>query len=84
MRAMWLLGAWFVWQLIQGSMSFGMANSVSVAFFAHVGGFVAGMVLAMAYQLVKGESVISRRRRPHRSEGKNPWDYWYQAGRDRD
>ncbi|GIS96093.1 MAG: hypothetical protein CM1200mP22_33300 [Dehalococcoidia bacterium] len=45
----------------RGNMSFGLGNSVSVAFFAHVGGFIAGMVLAVAYQLVIGETVISRR-----------------------
>jgi len=84
MRAMWLLGAWFVWQLLQGSMSLGMANSVSVAFFAHVGGFVAGMVLAVAYQLITGEIAISRQNALSRSGGKNPWDYWYRVGRDRD
>ena len=77
-RAMWLLGAWFVWQLIQGTMSLGLADSVSVAFFAHIGGFVAGMMLASMYKLVSGEPVI-----PRRSRG-NPWDTWYQAGRPRD
>jgi membrane associated rhomboid family serine protease len=75
---MWLLGGWFVWQLIQGSLSLGMADSVSVAFFAHIGGFVAGMVLAGLYKLATGEPVI-----PRRSRG-NPWDNWYQAGRPRD
>jgi len=77
MRAVWLLGAWFVWQLIQASMSWGLSNSVSVAFFAHVGGFAAGMVLAGLYKLVIGEPLISRRSRG------NPWDNWYQAGRGR-
>jgi len=78
MRALWLLGAWFVWQLIQGSLSLGLSGSVSVAFFAHIGGFVAGMALAGMYKLVIGEPLI-----PRRSRG-NPWDNWYQAGRPRD
>lgn len=78
MRAVWLLGAWFVWQLIQASLSVGLADSVSVAFFAHVGGFVAGMVLAGSYRLAVGEPLISRRSR------RDPWDHWYQAGRHRD
>ena len=78
MRAIWLLGAWFVWQMLQGSMSLGLANSVNVAFFAHIGGFVAGMVLAGAYKLVLRETLI-----PGRS-GAEPWDRWYQAGRGRD
>ena len=78
MRAMWLLGAWFVWQLMQGSMSIGLSDSVSVAFFAHIGGFVAGMVLAGAYKLAIGESLNLRETKVQ------PWDRWYQAGRGRD
>jgi len=77
MRAMWLLGAWLVWQLIQGSVSLGMASSVNVAFFAHIGGFVAGMVLAGGYKLAVGDKVI-----PGRNKAQ-PWDHWYQAGRGR-
>ncbi len=78
MRAMWLLGAWFVWQLIQGSMSLGLSGTVSVAFFAHIGGFMAGMVLAAAYKLVLREPLMPG------SSRVQPWDHWYQAGRDRD
>ena len=79
MRAMWLLGAWFVWQLIQGSLSLGMADSVGVAFFAHIGGFVAGMVLAVLYKLAKREPLM-----PGGNNSIEPWDRWYQAGRGRD
>ncbi|MDH5639781.1 MAG: rhomboid family intramembrane serine protease [Nitrospira sp.] len=39
-----VLGMWFVTQLISGGMSAG-ANGGGVAFFAHIGGFVAGMTL---------------------------------------
>ncbi|MDA1129836.1 MAG: rhomboid family intramembrane serine protease [Chloroflexi bacterium] len=78
MRAIWLLGGWFVWQLIQGTLAFGLADSVSVAFFAHIGGVVAGIVMAGLYKLATGEPVI-----PQRSN-RNPWDDWYQAGRPRD
>ena len=78
MRAIWLLGGWFVWQLIQGSLSVGLADSVSVAFFAHIGGFVAGIVLAGLYKLAIKEPLIPRRSRIE------PWDRWYQAGRRRD
>ena len=58
MRAMWLLGAWFAWQLFQGTISLGMADSVGVAFFAHIGGFAAGIVLAVAYKLSNHESLL--------------------------
>lgn len=78
MRAMWLLGAWFVWQLIQGSMSLGLSGTVSVAFFAHIGGFVAGMALAALYKLAVKEPLLPGRSR------RQPWDDWYQAGRGRD
>ena len=78
MRAMWILGAWFVWQLIQGSLSLGVSDSVSVAFFAHIGGFVAGMVLAVAYKFVLKEPLLPGSARVQ------PWDRWYQAGRPRD
>lgn len=39
-----VLGMWFVTQLISGGMSAG-ATGGGVAFFAHIGGFIAGMVL---------------------------------------
>lgn len=39
-----VLGMWFVTQLISGGMSMGAAGG-GVAFFAHIGGFIAGMVL---------------------------------------
>jgi membrane associated rhomboid family serine protease len=40
------LAVWFFWQLASGVATRGMAaNAGGVAFFAHVGGFVAGMVL---------------------------------------
>ena len=43
-----ILGLWFVLQLFTGVASLGVAgaqNSGGVAYFAHIGGFVAGMVL---------------------------------------
>ncbi|MBY0248919.1 MAG: rhomboid family intramembrane serine protease [Nitrospiraceae bacterium] len=39
-----VLGMWFVTQLVSGGMSIG-AQGGGVAFFAHIGGFVAGMAL---------------------------------------
>jgi membrane associated rhomboid family serine protease len=39
------LGLWFILQLFEGVMSFGGADVGGVAFWAHVGGFVAGMVM---------------------------------------
>ncbi len=41
-----VLGLWFVLQLFQGVLTFGAADVGGVAFWAHIGGFVAGLVLA--------------------------------------
>jgi membrane associated rhomboid family serine protease len=43
-----VLGLWFVLQLFQGVGSLGM--SVGIAFWAHIGGFVAGYVLARLFK----------------------------------
>ena len=40
-----VLGLWFVMQLLSGGMSIGGPGGGGVAFFAHIGGFVAGMAL---------------------------------------
>ncbi|MGC9360023.1 MAG: rhomboid family intramembrane serine protease [Anaerolineae bacterium] len=40
-----VLGMWFVLQLINGVLSLGMAASGGVAWFAHLGGFVFGLVI---------------------------------------
>lgn len=39
-----VLGMWFIMQLLSGGMSVGSTGG-GVAFFAHIGGFIAGMVL---------------------------------------
>ena len=65
--AVWLLGGWFAWQLLQGLTSLGLSNTVSVAFFAHVGGFAAGVLLIAAARLVTGRRVL-----PSRSQS---WGY---------
>ncbi len=41
-----VLGLWFVLQLFQGVLTLGAADVGGVAFWAHIGGFVAGLVLA--------------------------------------
>ncbi len=43
-RAGWVLGFWFVMQVLSGGMSAGRGGG-GVAWFAHIGGFLAGMVL---------------------------------------
>jgi membrane associated rhomboid family serine protease len=49
-----VLGFWFVLQLIDGLASLGIAGAGGgVAFFAHIGGFVAGVVAARALLVVR-------------------------------
>lgn len=54
-----VIGFWFILQLGNGLASLGpeLATSGGVAWFAHIGGFVAGLVLALPHAL------LSRRRR---------------------
>jgi membrane associated rhomboid family serine protease len=47
--AVFMLGYWFVLQLISGAASIG-AEGGGVAFWAHVGGFVAGAVLVLVFR----------------------------------
>ncbi|MFQ5945250.1 MAG: rhomboid family intramembrane serine protease [Anaerolineae bacterium] len=53
--AVWVLGYWIVIQLFSGALSLGMASTGGVAWFAHIGGFVAGLVLV---------NLFARRRAP--------------------
>lgn len=46
--AVFLLGFWFVLQVISGANS--LANSGGVAFFAHIGGFIAGLFLVFPFR----------------------------------
>ena len=45
-----VLGLWFVLQLVETALSLGGPDVTGVAFGAHVGGFVAGMVMALVAQ----------------------------------
>jgi len=44
-----VLGLWFVLQLFQGFMTLGGPDMGGVAFFAHIGGFVAGLLLVRLF-----------------------------------
>ena len=58
--ALVVLGLWFEMQLFSGTLSLGVADTqaTGVAWWAHIGGFVAGMVLGL---------VFGKRRRPRPS-----------------
>lgn len=44
-----MLGYWFVLQIISGSTSISFLNGGGIAFFAHIGGFVTGALLALLF-----------------------------------
>jgi membrane associated rhomboid family serine protease len=50
--ALFVIGFWFVLQLLQGLGSLGRDVAGGVAWWAHVGGFVLGMVLALPAGLI--------------------------------
>ncbi|MEE8118150.1 MAG: rhomboid family intramembrane serine protease [Gammaproteobacteria bacterium] len=51
-QAMWVLGLWFLLQLVQQVLA--PAGGGGVAFRAHIGGFIAGMVLIPFFRKTKG------------------------------
>jgi len=66
--AMYILGFWFLLQVINGLGVLGLSAQVNVAFFAHIGGFLAGGVLAAGYLVLTGQRLWPPRR--------SPPDYW--------
>jgi len=48
--AVLVLGLWFVLQLFQGVATLGGPDVGGTAFFAHIGGFVAGLILAKPFE----------------------------------
>lgn len=55
--AMYMLGLWFLLQVVQGLGSLGISDQVSVAFFAHIGGFIAGAAIVAVFKLVTGQPI---------------------------
>jgi len=54
--ALLVLGFWFVLQLFNGLLAFGMMQMGGVAWFAHVGGFVAGLLLVRLFAVGRRQS----------------------------
>jgi len=48
--AIFVLGFWFFMQLTSGISSLGMESGGGVAWFAHIGGFIVGLVLVVFFQ----------------------------------
>lgn len=77
--AFWVLGFWFVKDLLLGLVSMN-ATGGGVAFWAHVGGFIAGMVLVKLF-IKNDEHILHAResgpwemKRIKKAEFKSPWD----------
>ena len=49
-----MLGLWFILQVFNGMTSLGIETGGGVAFFAHIGGFLFGLILAFVYTTIKG------------------------------
>jgi membrane associated rhomboid family serine protease len=44
-----VVGEWFLWNLLRGLGSIGLRDQGGVAFFAHIGGFIAGLLLVRPF-----------------------------------
>jgi membrane associated rhomboid family serine protease len=66
LSALWMLGYWFVVQMVGGIGSIG-AQGGGVAFWAHVGGFVAGALLVLVF---RDPELLARH--PHHGWRKRP------------
>lgn len=55
-----VLGLWFILQLFNGVLSMGASDVGGVAFWAHIGGFVAGVVLAKLFASRRNTAYESR------------------------
>jgi membrane associated rhomboid family serine protease len=64
--AIFMLGYWFLVQLIGGASTFGREEGGGVAFWAHVGGFAAGALLIYVF---KKPALVNR----------HPYHGWHQA-----
>ncbi len=60
--ALWLLGFWFVLQLLPGILSIGSQGG-GIAYFAHIGGFVVGAVVMWLYAQARGLPTVTTRGR---------------------
>ncbi len=74
LSAVWVLGLWFVLQVFNGLGSVGMLIGGGVAFFAHIGGFVAGVVLTWLFTWLFPQPPASERvYMVYRHTENNPW-----------
>lgn len=58
-RAWIILGLWFILEIFQGLAGIGMQQNGGVAYFAHIGGFIAGLVII---QIMGGVNLVDHQR----------------------
>ena len=66
---MFMLGYWFVIQLVSGLPALGQSGGVD--FWAHIGGFVAGLVLVLLFR--RPEYVTAHRAQGERRVSRHRW-----------
>lgn len=66
-----MIGYWFLLQIISGVLSLGDASTGGVAFFAHIGGFIAGFVLVRP--LIKKDRLVNQRSSRGSSDESRTW-----------
>lgn len=59
--AVFMIGFWFILQIIFGTVSFLGAEGSGIAFFAHIGGFVFGYMIGKVYNKKLWEKLLSRK-----------------------
>ena len=59
--AIFVIGFWFLIQVFNGLGTLGMQGSGGVAWFAHIGGFVAGFILVFLFEKKERVQVYRRR-----------------------
>ena len=69
--ALYVLGFWFVIQLFDGLLSLGAATATGgVAFFAHIGGFIAGLVMTWLFLQISPTPIDERQAWLYRRSGR--------------
>ena len=61
--ALWVLGLWFALQFLNGIGSAGMLAGGGVAYFAHIGGFIAGVILIWLFMRMMPQPPSAARRK---------------------
>ncbi len=77
--ALWALGLWFLIQVVNGLFAAGMLMGGGVAWFAHIGGFLAGVVLMWLFTLVVPQPPVQERRQMlyDRYDPRQGRGYWW-------